>query len=53
MVTHGLSSCKCEGAILVAAGMLHRAGFNVLLYDLRNHGQSDSDGGRTAMGNKE
>ena len=53
VVTHGLSSCKCEGAIIVAAGMLHRHGFNVLLYDLRNHGESDSDGGRTAIGNKE
>ena len=33
--------------------MLHRHGFNVLLVDLRNHGESDSDGGRTAIGNKE
>jgi dipeptidyl aminopeptidase/acylaminoacyl peptidase len=53
VVTHGMSSCKCEGGIIVAAGMLHRHGFNVLLYDLRNHGESDSDNGRTAMGNKE
>ncbi len=53
LVTHGLNSCKCEGGILVAAGMLHRHGFNVLLYDLRNHGESDSDNGRTALGNKE
>jgi|SRR5579859_1084618 len=53
VLTHGLSSCKCEGAVIVAAGMLHRNGFNVLLYDLRNHGQSDRDDGRTAMGNKE
>ena len=53
VVTHGLGSCKCGGGLLVAAGMLHRHGFNVLLVDLRNHGESDSDGGRTAIGNKE
>ena len=53
VVTHGLGSCKCEGGILVVASMLHRHGFNVLLYDLRNHGESDKDGGRTAIGNTE
>jgi dipeptidyl aminopeptidase/acylaminoacyl peptidase len=53
LITHGLSSCKCEGANLVLADLLHRHGFNVLLYDLRNHGESDHDNGRTGIGNKE
>ena len=53
LITHGLGSCKCEGANLVLAALLHRHGFNVLLYDLRNHGESDRDNGRTAIGNKE
>ncbi len=53
VLAHGRSSCKCEAAVLIAAGMLHRHGFSVLLFDLRNHGQSDRDDGRTAMGNKE
>ena len=33
--------------------MLHRAGFGVLLIDLRNHGASDIDNGRWAGGSKE
>jgi len=53
LITHGLGSCKCEGANLVLADLLHRHGFNVLLYDLRNHGESDRDNGRTGIGNKE
>ena len=53
LITHGLGSCKCEGANLVLAALLHRQGFNVLLYDLRNHGESDRDNGRTGIGNKE
>ena len=53
VLAHGKDSCKCEAAVLIVAGMLHRHGLNVLLFDLRNHGESDRDDGRTAMGNKE
>ena len=53
VITHGINGCKCDPNVLTVAGMLHRHGFNVLLYDMRNHGQSDVDNGRTAIGNKE
>ena len=53
IVTHGVNGCKCDPNTLTVAGMLHRNGFNVLLFDLRNHGQSSVDNGRTAVGNKE
>ena len=53
IMTHGLNGCKCSPRILTIAGMLHRNGFNVLAYDMRNHGESDIDNGRAAIGNKE
>lgn len=53
IMTHGLNGCKCSPRILTVAGMLHRNGFNVLAYDMRNHGESDIDDGRAAIGNKE
>ena len=40
VVTHGLNGCKCDPNVLTIAGMLHRNGFNVLLYDIRHHGRS-------------
>ena len=33
--------------------MLHRNGFNVLMYDMRDHGESDIEDGRAAIGNEE
>jgi dipeptidyl aminopeptidase/acylaminoacyl peptidase len=53
VVVHGFDSCRRDGNVLLPAGMLHRAGFGVLLLDLRNHGDSGSDNGRWAGGAKE
>lgn len=53
VVVHGHDSCKREDRILLAAGMLHRAGFGVLLIDLRNHGDSTVTNGRFAGGTRE
>jgi len=53
IVAHGHNSCKRSPSSLLAAGMLNRNGFNVLLIDLRNHGNSTIDNGRYAGGTKE
>ena len=53
ILTHGLNGCKCSPKILTVAGMLHRNGFNVLMYDTRDHGESDIEDGRAAVGNEE
>ncbi len=53
ILTHGLNGCKCSPRILTVAGMLHRNGFNVMLYDMREHGESDIEDGRAAIGNEE
>lgn len=53
ILTHGLNGCKCSPRILTIAGMLHRNGFNVLMYDMRDHGESEIEDGRAAVGNEE
>src|SRR4051812_4204471 len=53
VVVHGYDACRRDWNVLLPAGMLHRAGFGVLLPDLRNHGDSDVDDGRWAGGAKE
>jgi pimeloyl-ACP methyl ester carboxylesterase len=53
IVVHGINSNKHDAKLLTPAGMLVRNGFNVLMFDLRNHGDSGKDNGRTSMGNKE
>ena len=53
VIVHGHTSCKRDEQVLLAAGMLHRAGTAVLLIDLRNHGDSTVVNGRYAGGTRE
>jgi len=53
VLTHGIRQGKCDSNVLTAAGMLHRNGYNVLLIDLRNHGQSDVVNGLAGFGSYE
>jgi fermentation-respiration switch protein FrsA (DUF1100 family) len=53
VVVHGLKSCRRDDNVLMAAGMLHRAGFGVLLMDQRDHGDSDDEDLRFAAGTEE
>lgn len=49
VMVHGLSNNRSEG--FDKAGYLHQAGYNLLVFDLRGHGQSGGSG--TTMGYRE
>jgi dipeptidyl aminopeptidase/acylaminoacyl peptidase len=53
ILSHGLGSCRRGNEALIPAGMLHQAGFNVLMLDLRNMGESARDNELHALGSKE
>lgn len=53
IVMHGLNDCKRSPFVLLPAGMLNNAGFNVLALDMRNHGDSPVVNGRYAGGTVE
>ena len=40
IVLHGVGSSKQSAGVLLSAGMLHKKGFNVAVYDYQDHGQS-------------
>ena len=51
--THGIRGCKSGGELLISSGMLLDAGFNVIVYDLRDHGESSIDDNRVSGGQDE
>lgn len=57
LITHGLgagaSDCKRNPRALMMAGMLHRGGYNVLLIDVREHGDSTVENGHWGGGSEE
>jgi fermentation-respiration switch protein FrsA (DUF1100 family) len=53
ILVDGLGGCKNSIAVLTPAGMLWRNGFNVLMIDLRDTGDSTFEDGRSAIGNEE
>ena len=53
ILVHGLGNCKNNHSVLTPAGMLHRAGFTVLMVDVRDVGESTFENGRSAIGNNE
>jgi fermentation-respiration switch protein FrsA (DUF1100 family) len=53
LVLDGLGGCKNSVSALVPAGMLWRNGFNVLVIDVRDTGESTFDDLRSTIGNDE
>ncbi|HEX2908308.1 MAG TPA: prolyl oligopeptidase family serine peptidase [Phototrophicaceae bacterium] len=57
LITHGrgvgVADCKWNPRALLPAGMLHRAGYHVLLIDLREHGDSTIEDGFWAANTEE
>jgi len=53
IVVHGKNSCRRDATSLLPAGMLARAGYGVLVPDLRDHGESDREDGHWAGGTDE
>lgn len=51
--THGIRGCKSGGELLLTSGMLLNAGFNVIVFDLRDHGESSIDDNRVSGGQDE
>lgn len=53
ILVDGIGGCKNAQAVLVPAGMLWHNGFNVLVIDLRDTGDSEFEDGYSAVGNEE
>jgi dipeptidyl aminopeptidase/acylaminoacyl peptidase len=53
VVVHGEGSCRRDPTILVPAGMLDRDGFDVLMIDMRNNGDSTRTDGHYGFGSVE
>ena len=53
IVVHGIRSCKANHEALIPAAWLYQAGFNVILFDMRDHGNSTTEDGLVSAGQRE
>ena len=53
MVVHGIRSCKANHEALIPAAWLYQAGYNVILFDMRDHGNSTMEDGLVSAGQRE
>lgn len=53
IVVHGIRVCKSNYAALLPAGMLWHSGYNVMVVDLRNHGNSSHVDWYSSFGSQE
>ncbi len=53
ILVHGIRSCKANHEVLIPAAWLHQADFNVVLFDLRDHGNSTVEDGLVSAGQRE
>ena len=53
ILVHGIRSCKANHEVLIPAAWLHQAGFNVVLFDMRDHGDSTVEDGLVSAGQRE
>ena len=53
ILVHGIRSCKANHEVLIPAAWLHQADFNVVIFDMRDHGNSTIEDGLVSAGQRE
>ena len=53
ILVHGIRSCKANHEVLIPAAWLYQADFNVILFDMRDHGNSTVEDGLVSAGQRE
>ena len=53
ILVHGIRSCKANHEVLIPAAWLHQADFNVVIFDMRDHGDSTIEDGLVSAGQRE
>lgn len=53
IMCHGIHSSKAADTLLLVAGMLNNNGYNVVMFDYRDHGHSTQEDGMISLGVRE